>query len=163
MMRRLFPHPYLTLVLIVTWMLLVNGTKLGSLVMAVILGIVIPMLTAAYWPNRPRIRDPLGVIAYVLIVLYDIVKSNFIVARIVLFMPNDRIQSNWVTVPIDLRTPEAITVLAGTITMTPGTVTADMSACGRVLLVHSLHAPDPDAVRDDIKSRYEARLKRIFE
>jgi multicomponent K+:H+ antiporter subunit E len=54
-------------------------------------------------------------------------------------------------------------MLAGTITMTPGTVTADMSACGRVLLIHSLHAPDPDAIRDDIKSRYETRLKRIFE
>ena len=38
-----------------------------------------------------------------------------------------------------------------------------MSACGRVLLIHSLHAPDPDAIRDDIKSRYETRLKRIFE
>ena len=54
-------------------------------------------------------------------------------------------------------------MLAATITLTPGTVTADMSACGRALLIHSLHAPDPDAVRDEIKSRYEARLKRIFE
>lgn len=163
MLRRLFPHPYLTLLLILTWMLLVNGTKLGSLVMAIILGTVIPLMTAAYWPNRPALRDPLGVIAYIAIVLYDIVKSNFTVARIVLFMPNDQIQSRWIPVPIDLRTPEAITVLAGTITMTPGTLTADMSACGRILLIHSLHAPDPDAVRDDIKSRYEARLKRIFE
>jgi multicomponent K+:H+ antiporter subunit E len=163
MLRRLFPHPWLTLLLIVTWMLLVNGTKLGSLVMAIILGTIIPLMTAAYWPNRPRLRDPLGAIAYILIVLYDIVKSNFTVARIVLFMPNDKIQSRWIPVPIDLRTPEAITVLAGTITMTPGTLTADMSACGRVLLIHSLHAPDPDAIRDEIKTRYEARLKRIFE
>lgn len=163
MLRRLFPHPYLTLLLIVTWMLLVNGTKLGSLVMAIILGTIIPLMTSAYWPNRPRLRDPLGAIAYILIVLYDIVKSNFIVARIVLFMPNDKIQSRWISIPIDLRTPEAITVLAGTITMTPGTVTADMSACGRVLLIHSLHAPDPDAIREEIKTRYEARLKRIFE
>ena len=46
--------------------------------------------------------------------------------------------------------------------MTPGTVTADMSADGRVLLIHSLHAPDPEAVRAEIKTRYEARLKEIF-
>jgi multicomponent K+:H+ antiporter subunit E len=38
-----------------------------------------------------------------------------------------------------------------------------MSSCGRALLVHALHAPDPDAVREDIKTRYEARLLRIFE
>jgi len=38
-----------------------------------------------------------------------------------------------------------------------------MSACGRALLVHALHAPDPDATRDDIKARYESRLQRIFQ
>jgi multicomponent K+:H+ antiporter subunit E len=47
--------------------------------------------------------------------------------------------------------------------MTPGTVTADMSGDGKALLVHCLHAPNPDEVRDDIKTRYEARLMRIFE
>jgi multicomponent K+:H+ antiporter subunit E len=47
--------------------------------------------------------------------------------------------------------------------MTPGTVTRDVSACGRALLVHCLDAPDPDAVRDEIKHRYERRLKEIFE
>lgn len=163
MLRKLFPHPYLTLLLIITWLLLVNQLKLGSLVLAVILGTVIPIITAPYWPDRAILRNPVAIIGYVLIVLYDIVKSNFIVAGIVLFRPNSKLQSAWITVPLDLRTPEAITALAGTITMTPGTVTADMSADGRTLLIHCLHAPDPDAVRDEIKSRYEARLMRIFE
>jgi multicomponent K+:H+ antiporter subunit E len=103
------------------------------------------------------------VAAYSVLVLWDVIVANFQVAWIVLFMPRDRIRSAWVTVPLDLTSPEAISLLAGTITMTPGTVTADMSACGRALLIHSLHAPDPDAVRDQIKSRYETRLKRIFE
>jgi multicomponent K+:H+ antiporter subunit E len=99
----------------------------------------------------------------VALVVWDVIIANIQVAKIVLFMPRDKIQSAWVRVPIELKSPEAIALLAGTITMTPGTVTADMSACGRVLLIHSLHAPDPDAIRDDIKSRYETRLKRIFE
>jgi multicomponent K+:H+ antiporter subunit E len=163
MLSRLFPHPVMTAGLIVIWMLLVNQLRLGSFVMAVILGIAIPLLTRAYWPDRPRIRSLPAVAAYVLIVAWDIILANIAVAKIVLFRPNDRIQSRWITVPLDLRTPEAITMLAATITLTPGTVTADMSSCGRALLVHSLHAPDPDAVRDEIKSRYETRLKRIFE
>lgn len=163
MLRKLFPHPYLTLLLVITWMLLVNHLKLGSLVLAVILGTIIPIITAPYWPDRPILRNPMAIIGYVLIVMYDIVKSNFIVAAIVLLRPNSQLKPAWVSVPIDLRTPEAITVLAGTITMTPGTVTADMSGDGRSLLIHCLHAPDPDAVRDEIKSRYEARLMRIFE
>lgn len=163
MLRRLFPHPYLTLTLIVLWFMLVNQLKVGSLVMAVFLATVIPLLTSAWWPDRPRVKHPLGLFAYAILVLWDVVVANFQVARIVLFMPRDKIRSNWVTVPLDLTSPEAISLLAGTITMTPGTLTSDMSACGRALLVHSLHAPDPEAVRDEIKSRYEARLKRIFE
>jgi multicomponent K+:H+ antiporter subunit E len=162
-MKRLFPHPYLTLTLVVLWFLLVNQWKFGSLVMALILATIIPLSTSAWWPNRPQVKRPFALAAYSILVLWDVIVANFQVARIVLFMPRDKIKSAWITVPLELRAPEAITLLAGTITMTPGTLTADMSACGRALLVHALHAPDPDAVRDDIKARYETRLQRIFE
>jgi multicomponent K+:H+ antiporter subunit E len=101
MLRKLFPHPYLTLLLVITWMLLVNQLKLGSLVFALILGIIIPLITAPYWPDRPILRNPIAMIGYVLIVMYDIVKSNFIVAGIVLFKPNSQLQPAWVTVPLD--------------------------------------------------------------
>jgi multicomponent K+:H+ antiporter subunit E len=162
MMRRLLPHPYLAALLFVMWFLLVDGFKIGSLVMAGFLAITIPLLTASYWPDPARIRSMPCLLAYFAMVLWDIILANIHVARIILFMPRDQIKSAWITVPIELTSAEAITLLAGTITMTPGTVTADMSACGRVLLIHALHAPDPDAVRDEIKTRYEARLKRIF-
>jgi multicomponent K+:H+ antiporter subunit E len=135
----------------------------GGIVFGLILGTIIPLMTRAYWPDRPRLRNPVAIAGFVLIVLWDIVVANITVARIVLFMPKSRLRPAWVTVPIDLRSPEAITVLAGTITMTPGTVTADTSADGRALLVHCLHAPDPEGVAADIKSRYERRLKEIFE
>jgi len=161
-MRRLFPHPYLTLTLTGLWFLLVNEWKLGSLVMALILATAIPLITSAWWPERPRLRRPFALAAYVALVLRDVIVANFQVARIVLFMPRDHIRSAWITVPLDLTQPEAISLLAGTITMTPGTLTADLSADGRALLVHALHAPDPDAVRDEIKARYESRLQRIF-
>ena len=61
-----------------------------------------------------------------------------------------------------LTSPEAITVLAGSITMTPGTVSADLAADGRSLLVHGLDVPDPEALVAEIKTRYEARLLEIF-
>ncbi len=163
MLKRLFPHPYLTTTLAVLWLLLVNAWTLGSLVLAILLATVIPLMTAAWWPGRPRIRRPLALAGYTVLVLWDVIVANFQVARIVLFLPRDRIRSAWIAVPLDLRSPEAITLLAGTITMTPGTLTADISACGRALLVHALHAPDPGGVAATIKSRYEARLLRIFE
>lgn len=163
MLRRLYPHPYLTLSLMGIWFLLVNHVDVGTLVMALLLGTAIPLVSSVWWPRRTVVKAPLALAAYTALVVWDVIVANFQVARIILFMPARQIRSAWITVPTTLRSPEAITLLAGTITMTPGTLTADMSACGKSLLVHALHAPDPDAVRDDIKARYEARLKRIFE
>ena len=161
--RRLLPHPFLTVLLVLIWQLLVNSLSLGSLVMGLILGILIPLITAAYWPDRPRVNRPFRVVSYVLIVIWDILVANIVVAWTVLTKSNDKIQSTWVSIPLDLKRPEAITILAGTITLTPGTVSADLSDRGHALLVHALDAGDPGAVRDEIKDRYERRLKEIFE
>ncbi len=163
MIRRIFPHPYLTVALVLIWMALVNRFAWGSLVFAILLGIVLPVLIRPYWPGNPSLRSPGRMILYVGLVLHDIVKANVDVALIVLFKPVSRLQPAWITIPLELRSPEGIAVLAGTITLTPGTVSADLSQDGRTLLVHCLHAPDPESVRDEIKSRYEARLKEIFE
>lgn len=161
--RRLLPHPLLTALLAVVWCLLSDQISLGTVVFGLILGLLIPLATAAYWTDRPPLGSPWRMIIYCGIVIHDIIKSNIIVAMIVLFKRNADMVPNWVVVPLDLKTPEAITVLAGTITLTPGTLSADLSADGAYLLVHALHAPDPVAVRDEIKDRYERRLKEIFE
>ncbi|MFU8863470.1 MAG: Na+/H+ antiporter subunit E [Rhodobacterales bacterium] len=163
MMSRILPHPLLTLLLVAVWQMLVNYISLGTLVFGLILGIIIPLVTAPYWPDRARLKNPAMIVEFVLIVLWDIVVANIVVARTILFTRNEDMRSTWITVPLDLKTPEAITVLAGTITMTPGTVSSDISADGRSLLIHCLDAPHPDTVRDTIKQRYERRLKEIFE
>jgi multicomponent K+:H+ antiporter subunit E len=163
MMHKILPHPYLTLLLIVVWQMLVNKVTPGNLLLGAILGVFIPLITAPYWPNTPRLRSIPRILEYVLIVLWDICVANVQVAMVILFKANANTRPAWVTIPLDLKTPEAITVLAGTITMTPGTVSSDLSADGRSLLVHCLDAPDPEAVRDEIKARYERRLMEIFE
>ncbi|MEL0436453.1 Na+/H+ antiporter subunit E [Phycobacter sp. K97] len=163
LMRRVLPHPVLTLLLTLTWVLTVNSFTLNSLVFGFLLGLLIPFLTQPFWPQQLRMKHPVKIAAYILLVMWDIVVANVTVARIVLFKPNAKRQPAWVTIPLDLRTPEAITVLAGTITMTPGTVSADLSAEGHALLVHCLDCDDVDAVRDEIKQRYERRLMEIFE
>ncbi len=162
MLRRLFPHPLLSVTLVLIWFALVNKVTLGHLLLGGFLAIVVPIVTAPYWPGRPRVGRPLKLFGYVLIVLWDIVLANIDVAKIILFRKNEDIRSHWVVVPLELTSPEAITLLAGTITMTPGTISTMLSADAGCILVHTLHTDDPDAVRDTIKSRYEARLKEVF-
>ena len=163
MLSRLIPHPLLSLTLLLVWLGLVNTLTLGNLILGAALGLVVPMLTAAYWPERPRIRKPLRTVEYVLVVLWDIVVANVPVSTIILFKPERKIRSKWICVPLELTSAEAITVLAGTITMTPGTVSTMLSADATSILVHCLDTDDIDAVRNNIKSRYERRLKEIFQ
>jgi len=160
--QRWLPHPLLTFALILLWMLLLNSFTMGGLVMGTFLGIVIPIITSNFWPERPRIRAYGKALSYMLLVGWDVLAANVLVARLILFCPASALRTRWVSVPIELESPEAITVLAATITMTPGTVSSDLSADGRSLLVHCLDAPDAEEAVLQMKTRYEARLKEIF-
>lgn len=160
--RWLLPHPFLTLLLAVVWVLLQNNVSAGMVVFGLILGVIIPRITAVWWPDRPLGFRIGRMIPYMLLVMWDILFANVEVAWIVLTRPNAKLRPAWVVIPLELRQPEAISILAGTITLTPGTVSADLSDEGHSLLVHALDADDPDAVRDQIKQRYERRLIGIF-
>jgi multicomponent K+:H+ antiporter subunit E len=163
MMARLVPHPLLSVLLALIWVMLANEIGAGTVLFAAAIGIAVPLVTSVYWERRPRVAAPAIVIEYGLIVLWDIVVANIQVAYLVLFRRGDELRSRFVTIPLDAQTPEAIAVLAGTITMTPGTLSADLSADGRALLVHCLDTGDPAATASEIKHRYERRLRRIFE
>lgn len=163
MIRRFLPHPVLSLSVALIWLLLVNRFAWGSLIFALVLGLVIPIVTEPYWPGRARLRSPGRILGYLGIVIHDIVKANIDVARIVLFKPKADLRPCWLVVPLDLTAPEAIAMLMGTITLTPGTVSCDLAEDRSALLVHALHCPDPPATVDEIKTRYEARLKEIFQ
>lgn len=160
--RWLLPHPLLTVILALVWVILQNGISAGMVVFGIILGIIIPWMTSIWWPDTPKGFRMGRMILYTLMVMWDIVVANIQVAWIVLTVPNSKLKPAWIVVPLELTQPEAITVLAGTITLTPGTVTSDLSDEGHSLLIHVLHTDDPDAVRDDIKNRYERRLLEIF-
>lgn len=160
--QRWLPHPLLSLVLVLLWMALLNDFSAGGLLLGLVLGIVIPIVTSHFWPDRPPVRSYGKALAFIALVAWDVVVANMQVARLIVFRPADKLRVRWVAVPIELESPEAITILAATITMTPGTVTSDVSADGKSLLVHCLDAPDVVAAVERMKTRYERRIKEIL-
>lgn len=163
MTARLLPHPLLSLVVAAGWVALAGSLEPGTLIMAAVLGWVVPIVTDRYWNDVPRIHRPWLFLSYGAVVLWDILVSNVQVAGLVLFRRGETLKSQFVTVPLDITTAEAIATLSATITLTPGTLTADLSADGKALLVHCLETLDPEATVAQIKDRYERRLKEIFE
>jgi multicomponent K+:H+ antiporter subunit E len=161
-MNRLLPHPALSAMLLIVWLLMANSITVGGIVLGGAFALVLPKFTQPFWPDRPRMRFGRAFLGYLGIVLLDIIVANFQVAWLILFRRNRDLRARWLVVPIDLTTPEAITMLAGTISLTPGTVSSDVSADGRYLLVHALDVDDAEAEIARIKTRYEARLQRVF-
>lgn len=161
-LERLLPHPLMTLMLITLWMALVNGFSFGGLLVGTILGMLIPVYTAHFWPDRPQIRKPWKIVGLVGILLFDVIVANLQVAYLIVFRGNQSLRTRWIVVPLDVCSAEGIAALAGTITLTPGTVSSDLSADGKSLLVHCLDVGLEEEMVRRIKERYETRIKAIL-
>ncbi|MGB5447192.1 MAG: Na+/H+ antiporter subunit E [Psychromonas sp.] len=159
-MSRLFPMPYHSLMLFTVWVLL-NGLNAGALLLAAVFAIGIPVLVAPLCPKEPVTNQPGKVIIYFFRLLVDIVKSNFDVALRVL-QSNKTLKPGMIAYHLELQGDLPLTILSSTISLTPGTVSADFSKNKSILYVHVLHLDDEQAIIDNIKNRYEKPLKEIF-
>ncbi|AKT37673.1 Na+/H+ antiporter subunit E [Chondromyces crocatus] len=162
LLGRLFPHPVMSVLLASVWLLLINKLSMANVVFALVAGAIIPFVTRRFWPDRPRIRLNWTLVHYFGVVVWDIVIANFQIAWLVLFRHNRDLRSHWLVIPLDLDDPEAVSMLAATLCLAPGTVSSDLAADRRALLLHAIDVADPAAEIARIKSRYEAPLKRIF-
>ena len=158
---RLLPHPITTVALIVVWLLLQQSLSLGHLLLGTVLGILIPVYTARFWPEQVILARPGLALRFASTVIWDILTANFSVAKVTLG-PAAGVRPGFVRLPLDIRNDFALTVLASTISLTPGTVSAEVTADRSHLIVHYLSCDDePELVRE-IKQRYEAPLKELF-
>jgi multicomponent K+:H+ antiporter subunit E len=156
------PHPVLSLVLAVVWLLLQQSVAPAHLLGAAVLALLLPRLLHDFLGDAVRPRSPRAMLHLAGVVLWDIVMSNITVARIVL-NPASEPQPAWVEVPLDARHPTAITLLAAIITMTPGTVSCVIDEQRHSILVHALDCADAAAMAAQIKQRYERPLRSIFD
>jgi multicomponent K+:H+ antiporter subunit E len=162
MMRRLLPHPVLSLFLWMIWLLLNNTLAAGHVVLGAVLAVFIPWLSSAFWPEEVCIKKPFTLLRYIAFVLFSIVVANINVARLILGR-SDKLQPGFFKLELRLQSPVGISMLSNTISLTPGTVSCDLSDDRRFLLIHALHIEDIDVIISDIKTRFEQPLLEIFE
>ncbi len=162
MLKRLFPHPWLSLVLLAVWLLLANDASPGNLLLGALLGWGISLLIGRrLWLRPMQLRRPDLMVRLAGCVLFDIVQANLEVAVLVLG-PVARMRPAFIQVPLDLEHEMALTALIGIVSLSPGTLCAELSDDRRTLLIHVLHLQDEAALIGTIKSRYEAPLKEII-
>lgn len=156
-MKQLLPHPILSLMLLGLWLLLVNSLSIGQVLLGSLLAWLIPLYTARFWTAQIRIRRPWLLFRLTGTVLYDILVANVAVARLIVG-PMERIQPAFIRMPLRLKGNVGVSLLANTITLTPGTLSASLSPDRSELLIHALQGEDPEAIIADIRARYEQPL-----
>ncbi|MFP8835590.1 Na+/H+ antiporter subunit E [Hydrogenophaga sp. XSHU_21] len=155
-----FDHPVLSLLLAASWLALSRSVEPVHLLSAALLGMGVPRLLHRFLAPASGMRWAPAV-RLVFVVLWDIVKSNVIVARIVLG-PMSSPRPAWLPVPLASRNERVNAIFASIITTTPGTVSATIDETRGVIWVHALDCSDEQAAIDDMKVRYEAPLLKIF-
>lgn len=170
-MRRLLPSPLLSAALLIAWLALNQSASTGHLILGAVFAVAIPLLTARLRaapdgepapPRRPALARWRAALRLAGVVAGDIVRANLQVARRILG-PESAIRPGYVWLPLTLRHPHGRVLLAGIITMTPGTLSARFSDDGTHLLIHAFDLDDPVALIAEIRARYEAPLLEIFE
>ncbi|AYA03044.1 Na+/H+ antiporter subunit E [Acinetobacter sp. WCHAc010034] len=157
---RWFPHPLVSVIAGLSWLMLSYSLDAGSILMALILAVFIPRLVHPFIARTPNI-DWLPAVKLFFVVLWDIIVCNIQIAKLVLG-PTHKLHPKWFRVPLETQHEEVNTLLAMIITTTPGTVSAGIDQDRGDILVHALSAEDAEAEIQSIKKRYEKPLMQIF-
>ena len=101
------------------------------------------------------------VIGFIFFFLYELVKANVQVAYEVM-TPHYNMSPGIVKIPLTAKTNIEITLLANMITLTPGTLSLDVSDDRKVLYVHSMYITTREKFIDGIKNGFEKRILEIL-
>lgn len=162
-MTRWLPFPRISAVLLVTWLLFNQTLAPAHILLGALLAFSLPWLLARLQPAPGRPRHPLIILRLLRRVLVDIIRSNIAVASIILRPGQRGRTSGFVHIPLRMRNPNALAVLACIITATPGTVWVDYEPATGMLMIHVLDLIDENDWIYTITQRYEALLLEIFE
>lgn len=159
--RRVLPSLPPSFTVFVFWLLMAEDFGAGNVLMALLLAIVMPLIATRLEREFARMARLDVFIELGLVLLWDLVKANVTVARQVLGR-EEKLSPHFIWIPLELTNIHGISALAAVITLTPGTVAAALTDDRKHMLVHVLSTDDPQGMIDEIKQRYEVRLRKVF-
>lgn len=163
-MNRILPSPLLSISLLVMWLLLNQTLEFAHWLLGTVLAVVAPLLARPLLPHgHARLRNPMALLRLSLFSGVEIVRSCFNVTQIILFKRSANLNSQFVKIPLDLRSPHGMALLSCLINITPGTVWVDVLPDKHELLLHVFDLHDEAWWVQTIKDKYERPIIEVFE
>lgn len=144
------------------WMFLNADLEFMNFVEGFVIGFIILWMStytkssSRYFSKIPKVFN------FIFFFIYELVVANIKVAYDIL-TPKHRMNPAIIAVPLDVKTDIEITLLANVITLTPGTLSLDVSNDNKVLYVHAAYVENSEDFVKEIKNGFEKKLMEIFE
>lgn len=148
------------LLLALAWTAVNGEFSGGQLAVGLLLGTLITLFVRG--PGNDYLRKAILLLAFIGFFLKELVVANLRMARDVL-SPRPRFSPGVIAVPLDLESEGEITAFANLLTLTPGTLSLDISRDNKVLYIHDMYAADAEASRRAVKSGFERRIRGLSE
>lgn len=161
-MKRWLPTPLMSLALLLLWLMLNQTLAPAHLLLGALIAVVVPLLIAPLRPTPVRVSRPLTIIRLLIRSLIEILRSCYNVCVLILF-GGGGLNSQFIRIPLDLRDPHGLAVLACIINSTPGTVWVEIIPGTNDLALHVFDLHDANWWVNMIKTRLEQPLIEIFE
>jgi multicomponent Na+:H+ antiporter subunit E len=149
------------LLLAFTWSALTGEFSAGNLLAGFVLGYgILRFSRRVVGPTRyfHKVRQVSRTFGFF---VWELIAANLRVARDVV-LPLERLRPAVIAIPLDARTDGEITLLACLITLTPGTLSVDVSEDRRTLYIHAMSIRDAEQVRQGIKRGFERRVLEVM-
>lgn len=149
------------ILLAISWMLLTGKLEAETFLDGFIVGFIILWISrTALGGSKYFSKIPIA-IKFVFYFIKELIKANLIVAYDII-TPKDYMKPGIVAVPLEAKTNLEITLFANLITLTPGTLSLDVSTDKKTLYVHGLYVKDAESFKKELKEGLEKRLLEVL-
>lgn len=163
LLRKVLPSPLASAALFALWLVLARTPTAGQIMLALAFAIAVPLGTSSLRPQGMRVRRPLLIVRFILMVGADVVRSSLEVGWGVVRWRWRRPRTKFVVVPLELHDPVGLAALSMVTTVVPGTVWSELAVDRSALLLHVWDVGDEPTFVARFKDRYEKPLREIFE
>ncbi|EIA7526559.1 Na+/H+ antiporter subunit E [Listeria monocytogenes] len=151
----------LNIILACLWMFLESSFSFATFIIGFIIGIFLLFFMRRFLGSRFYLFRLFALVKLVFRFLHDLIVSTVHVSRIVL-KKDMNIRPGIFRYDTTLETDWEVTMLALLITLTPGTLSIDISDDYKTIYVHSLHVPNIEEEIATIRKSYEGAIMEVF-
>lgn len=151
----------LNVLLSLAWVALTGKFTPTNLVIGFVLGYTMLWISQRKEQSSVYFRKVRLIIGFAVFFIWEVIRANLRVAYEVV-TPGLHMMPGIIAIPLDAKTDAEITILANLITLTPGTLSLDVSKDRRVLYIHAMYIENVTEFKQQIKQGLEKRLLEVL-